>query len=162
MNTLRRFVLSLPALALLALVLALPSHAATTGTPNNLGTGPAPVTAPPTGLVPPALDPRVKFSAIWSCDLAAPAEVQGYHVVCAGGTFLDFYSADCCLPFDHWELKGKNWDDDPNTAVTTAPGPANVFGVPGRVYTYGANPLDAYIECTYIHGINVFPASSPW
>jgi hypothetical protein len=82
-------------------------------------------------------------------------------VVCPGGTFLDFYVSDGFIPGDHWELKGKIWDLAPNTAVTTSPGPVIAYSVPGRVYTYGGpGPLDAYIECTYIHGINNFGASS--
>jgi len=109
----------------------------------------------------PTLDPAVKFVEVWSCDLFGPAEVQGYRLVCPNGTFLDFYISDGFIKGDHWELKGKNWDSFPNSAVTTAPGPVILFGQPGRVYTYGGpSPLDAYVECTYIHGINIFPASS--
>jgi hypothetical protein len=153
MKRTRRFDLSLLALSLLAL--ALPVAAASQS--NSYATTPAII--PPQPPVP-IFDPKVRFVQGWTCDLSTPADVQGYHVVCPAGTFLDFYISDCCIPNDHWELKGKNWDDDPNSAVTTAPGPVVQYGVPGRIYTYGANPLSAYIECTYIHGINVFPASS--
>jgi hypothetical protein len=49
--------------------------------------------------------------------------------------------------------------------VATSPGGANVFGTPLRGYNYGGTPqnpggLAAYLECTYLHGVNVFPAGS--
>jgi hypothetical protein len=148
--------LALLACALLALALAAPSSA-TTG-PNSVSSAVGPISPIPGPL--PTFDPKVRFVQGWTCDLNGPAEVQGYRVVCPAGTFLDFYVSDAAMPGDHWELKGKNWDDAPNTAVTTSPGPVVQYGVPGRVYTYGANPLDTYVECTYIHGINAFPANS--
>ncbi|HSS78366.1 MAG TPA: hypothetical protein VLV54_16680 [Thermoanaerobaculia bacterium] len=111
---------------------------------------------------PPPLDPRVIWKDQWVCRAAGPAEVVGFRVQCAAATFLDFHIADCCIPGDHWQLKGKAWDTNPNTAVTTAPGPANLFGVPGRVYNYiaGGGGLDTYVECSYLHGVNVFLADS--
>jgi len=103
-------------------------------------------------------------SAIWSttqiCTFGFPAEVQGYRVTCSGATFLDVRVSDCCIPGDHWQAKVKAWDAFPNTAVTTSPGPVILFGVPGRVYNNGSQPLRAYVECTYLHGVNVFAASS--
>ena len=49
--------------------------------------------------------------------------------------------------------------------MTTSPGPAGVFGVPARVYNYGGTPenprnLHAYLECTYLHGVDIFGAGS--
>jgi hypothetical protein len=112
-----------------------------------------------------ALDPRAAWKEDWICRSAGPAEVQGFRVQCTNASFLDFHIADCCLPGDHWQLKGKAWDVNPNTGVTTSPGPANAYGVAGRVYNYGGtgwNPgvLDAYVECTYLNGVNVFLADS--
>jgi hypothetical protein len=117
-------------------------------------------------LFPPlTLDPKAAWKDQWLCRSAGPAEVTGFQVVCTNATFLDFHIADCCLPGDHWQLKGKAWDVNPNTGVTTAPGPANVFGVAGRIYNYGGtgfNPggLNAYVECSYLNGVNVFLADS--
>jgi len=50
-------------------------------------------------------------------------------------------------------------------AWPTAPGPVPVFSVPGRAYNYGGTPnnpggLDAYVECSYLNGVNVFLADS--
>jgi hypothetical protein len=117
---------------------------------------------PPTGFPFPgtALDARIVWKDNWICRAFGPAEVTGFHVVCGASTFLDFHVADCCIPGDHWQLKGKAWDTRPNTGVTTAPGPVPVFSVPGRVYNYVAGGLDAYVECSYQHGVNVFPADS--
>lgn len=99
------------------------------------------------------------------CSAETPADVAGYRVVCPQASFLDFQIADCCVPGDHWQLKGKAWDLYPNTAVTTSPGPDSVYGLPARVYNYGgttSNPkgLDVYLECTYLHGVNLFSAGS--
>lgn len=107
----------------------------------------------------------VRYEEKALCTLNGPQEVQGFHVVCAGATYLDFAIADCCIPGDHWQLKGKAWDVNPNTAVTTAPGGQDILGVVGRVYNYAGTPnnpggLDAYIECSYLNGVNVFPAAS--
>jgi hypothetical protein len=99
------------------------------------------------------------------CLFERPSQVQRYFVLCAEATELDVDIADCCVPGDHWEAKVKSWDEKPNTAVTTSPGPADVPGVPARVYTYEGPPenpgeLRAAIECTYLHGVNLFPAES--
>jgi hypothetical protein len=112
-----------------------------------------------------ALDPKVIWRDQWLCRSGGPAEVTGFRVVCTNASFLDFHIADCCLPGDHWQLKGKDWDRNPNTGVTTSPGPANAYSVPGRVYNYGGtgfNPggLNAYVECSYLTGVNVFLADS--
>ena len=116
-------------------------------------------------IAPPPLDPRVIWQQTWICRSGGPAEVQGFQVVCNGATFLDFHIADCCIPGDHWQLKGKVWDTHPNTAVTTSPGPANAWGVPGRAYNNGGtifNPgnLNSYVQCTMNDGVNVFLADS--
>jgi len=145
-------------LVLVGVVAAAPAHAAVAPQNGRTVTTSASQTPPPGPL--PVFDPKTQFIQGWTCDLFGPAEVQGYRVVCPNANFLDFYVSDGFIPGDHWELKGKNWDLAPNTGVTTAPGPVVAYSVPGRVWTYGANPLDAYVECTYIHGINVFPASS--
>ncbi len=154
--------LSLTLTLALAAALTAGAHAATVGT----GATP-PNTIPPTGAKP---TPRsvavdVKYEEKTSCDIAGPEEVVGYHVVCAGASYLDFTVADCCIPGDHWQLKGKAWDGNPNTAVTTSPGGQDVLGVPARIYNYGGtatNPggLDAYVECSYLSGVNSFGASS--
>jgi hypothetical protein len=103
------------------------------------------------------------------CQANSPAEVTGYHVVCNNATYLDFQTSDCCLASDHWQLKGKSWDKEPNSAVTTSPDLPSPFttlyGLPARIYNYGgtvAMPrrLDAYVECSYLNGVNVFPAGS--
>jgi hypothetical protein len=96
-----------------------------------------------------------------SCFFDRPSQVQRYFVLCQKATELDVDIADCCVPGDHWEAKVKIWDEKPNTAVTTSPGPADVPGVPARVYTYEGPPenpgeLRAAIECTYLHGTNLF------
>jgi hypothetical protein len=110
-------------------------------------------------------DPAWQWKEGWSCDLFGPAEVQGYRLQCFSGTFVDFFVSDGFIPGDHWELKGKNWDAAPNTAVTTSDGGVVSYSRAGRVYNYGGtstNPknLDTYVECTYLHGVDVFPASS--
>ena len=113
----------------------------------------------------PTLDPKAEWKDAWICRSAGPAEVVGFRVQCVNATFLDFHIADCCIPGDHWQLKGKAWDANPNTGVTTAPGPAGLYSVAGRAHNYGgtaANPggLDAYVECSYLNGVNVFLADS--
>lgn len=112
---------------------------------------------------------EIDEKAIWIanplCNLNRPSEVQGYDIRCTGASFLDAAIADCCIPGDHFQLKLKNWDIAPNTGVTTSPGPANLFGLRTRVYNYGGTPqnprnLHAYLECTYLHGVDVFGAGS--
>lgn len=99
-----------------------------------------------------------------NCSISRPSQILRYYVTCSNATQLDFSIADCCISGDHWQLKGKIWDANPNSAVTTAPGPAGAFGIPARVYTYGGTAFDrtlrALVECTYLHGVNVFPAGS--
>jgi hypothetical protein len=117
----------------------------------------------------PPVAEEVDEKAIWRtqviCTLGHAAEVQGYRIVCSNASFLDARVADCCIPGDHWQFKLRSYDTAPNTSVTTAPGPANVFGTTARVYNYGGTPqnprgLIAYGECTYPHsGVNVFPAA---
>ncbi len=108
---------------------------------------------------------RSAFKKRVDCLIRGPAEVQGYRVQCPQATHLDFAITDCAIPGDHWSLKGKNWDSAPNTAVTTSPGPVYEYGVFGRVYNYGGTPenpknVDAYLQCSYLHGVDVFPALS--
>jgi len=161
MKRTHQFSLCLAVLVLMVLGAAMPSAGAAGNSRFTTGTaGPSPSASQVTPPAPlPPFDPKTQFVDGWTCDIFGPAEVQGYRVVCPGGSFLDFFMSDGFIPGDHWELKGKNWDLFPNSAVTTSPGPVIQYGVPGRVYTYGANPLDAYIECSYIHGVNIFPAS---
>jgi hypothetical protein len=154
-----RAVRAVPVLLALALLPALPAGAQVSKGNNTSG----PTEVKPTPRPPSAA--TVKYEEKAFCNLNGPQEVQGYHLVCTGATFLDFSIADCCLPGDHWQLKGKAWDVNPNTAVTTAPGGQDVLGVVGRIYNYGGtgnNPggLDAYVECSYLNGVNVFPAGS--
>jgi len=103
---------------------------------------------------------KIKWRAGTTCSVGGPAEVENYHVTCRGATYLNFYVADCCVPGDHWQLKGKNWNNAPNTAVTTSPGPSNMYSVPGRVYSYGSSEINAWIECSYLHGVNMFWAGA--
>lgn len=117
----------------------------------------------------PPLAQEIDAKAIWrqsmDCTLFRPSEVQGYDIRCTNAGFLDARIADCCIAGDHFQVKVKNWDRAPNTAVTTSPGPAGAFGVPARVYNYGGTPqnpgnLHAYVQCTYLHGVDVFGAGS--
>jgi len=96
------------------------------------------------------------------CNIYAPGEVVNFHITCSsGGTYIYFQIADCCIPGDHWQLKGKNWDIFPQTAVTTSPGGNFAYSAPGRVYTYsGSGRINALVECSYLHGVNVFGAGS--
>lgn len=104
-----------------------------------------------------------------SCVANTPADVTGYRVECNNASYLDFQISDCCIASDHWQLKGKSWDKYPNTAVTTSPDlPSSVgilYGLPARIYNYGGTAaaprrLDAYVECSYLDGVNVFAAGS--
>ncbi len=111
------------------------------------------------------LDEKTRFKKVAPCTLNGPAEVQGFRVQCQNATYLDFRISDGFIPGDHWSLKGKNWDKAPNTAVTTSPGKVIQYGVPARVYNYGGTPqnpgnLDAYVQCSYLHGVDIFGASS--
>lgn len=111
------------------------------------------------------LFPRARWRETVTCNLDRPSEVQRFAVQCTGATRLDAQVADCCMDGDHWETKVKAWDRAPNTAVTTSPGAANLFGVSTRVYNYGGTPqspghISALVDCSYIHGIDVFPAGS--
>jgi len=101
-----------------------------------------------------------------NCLANSPADVIGYRVQCSNASYLDFQISDCCIPNDHWQLKGKSWDVYPNTAVTTSPNPpagaSLLYGLPARIYNYGGTSwaprgLDAYVECSYLNGVNVFP-----
>ncbi|KFE64272.1 hypothetical protein [Hyalangium minutum] len=96
-----------------------------------------------------------------TCELSWPGQVRRFRVTCSDTSKIDVKVADCCIPGDHWQVTVRQWDSRPNTAVTTAPGGAGSFGVPGRVYTYNSSTnVDALIECSYPHGINVFPAEA--
>ncbi len=108
---------------------------------------------------------HVGFKKQVYCGLNSPAEVQGYRVQCKSASYIDFSISDCCIPGDHWQLKGKNWDSAPNTAVTTSPGPVIRFGTPARVYNYGGTPqnpknMDTYLQCSMLHGVDVFGAGA--
>lgn len=95
------------------------------------------------------------------CQLQEPSQVQRFRITCTNTSKIDVKVADCCIPGDHWQVKVKQWDSRPNTAVTTAPGGDRNFGVAARVYTYSSSEnVDALIECSYPHGVNVFPAGS--
>ncbi|HEX5761187.1 MAG TPA: hypothetical protein VF121_18530 [Thermoanaerobaculia bacterium] len=113
----------------------------------------------------PPLDPKATWKDARFCTLGGPAEVQGYRIQCNNASFLDSHIADGFIPGDHWELKSKNWDKAPNTAVTTSPGANLQWSVAGRVYNYGGtlqhpNHIDTYVECTYLHGVDVWGAAS--
>lgn len=149
-------------LALLALItVAAASPAAAQDESANVSRSPEDVASFPAA--------EVDDKAIWVhrdfCTLFRPSEVQGYDVRCTGATFLDAAVADGFIAGDHFQFKVKNWDRAPNTGVTTSPGPANLFGLRTRVYNYGGTPqnplnLHAYVECTYLHGVDVFGASA--
>ncbi len=116
---------------------------------------------------PPATDvaPDTRFQQVLFCTLDRPSEVQRYNVQCTNARRVDVQIADCCIPGDHWEAKSKAWDAAPNTAVTTSPGAQNVFGLRSRVYNYGGTPqnlrnINVEVDCSYIHGVNVFGAGS--
>ncbi len=99
-----------------------------------------------------------------ACDLSRPSQIQRYFVVCTPGTTqIEVAIADCCIPGDHWQVKVKAWDASPNTAVQTAP-PNNVFSPPAQVLNYGGTAhnrdLEALVECSYIDGVDVWPAGS--
>ena len=129
---------------------------------------PAPATRPNTpsddersrAFAAPVPPQQTKLSLV--CTLQRPSQVQRFFIQCAPGTAqLDVAVADCCIPGDHWQVKVKSWDAAPKTAGATAPGPGPVFGVPARVFNYGGpHELRALIECSYLHGINVFPAGA--
>lgn len=111
------------------------------------------------------LDEKTRFKKVVPCSLNGPAEIQGFRVQCQSATYLDFRISDGFIPGDHWSLKGKNWDKAPNTAVTTSPGKVIQYGVPARIYNYGGTPqnpgnLDAYVQCSYLHGVDIFGAGS--
>lgn len=94
------------------------------------------------------------------CTLQRPGQVQRFAVTCpAPATTLDAFISDGFIPGDHWQLKVKIWDNNPNTAVTTSPGPVIAFSTSARTYTYGTT-VNALAECSYLHGVNIFPASS--
>jgi hypothetical protein len=96
-----------------------------------------------------------------SCVVDRPGQVRRFAVTCTGTKQIDVKAADCCLPGDHWQMKVKSWDFKPNTGVATTPGGAGVFSVPARVFTYSsARDMNALIECSYLHGVNVFPAET--
>jgi len=99
-----------------------------------------------------------------TCQINRPSQVDRFFIVCASGTTqIDVAIADCCIPGDHWQVKAKAWDEKPNTAVQTAP-PNNAFSPPARVVNYGGtssnHDLKALIECSYLNGVDVFPAGS--
>jgi len=110
-------------------------------------------------------DVKVGFKRQVYCVLGGPAQVQGYRVQCRNASYIDFSIADCCIPGDHWQLKAKNWDRAPNTAVTTSPGAVLNFSTPARTYNYGGTPnnrgnMDTFLECTMLHGVDVFAAGA--
>lgn len=114
-----------------------------------------------------APSPRVSGSGVirTDCTLDNPGVVQRLRVQCTGTRALDVRVADCCIPGDHFQVKVKAFDQRPNIAIATSPGPDSAFGAPARVYSYGGAPespgaLDAIVECSYLHGVNVFPANA--
>lgn len=108
-------------------------------------------------LMPPGKQQKVRFT----CELDNPNQIQRYRVTCDNSTFLDVTVEDCCIPGDHFEAKAKAWDTKPNTAVTTSPDDL-APSVGARVYNYigGGDDLTAEVDCSYLHGVNVFPAGA--
>ncbi|PTL76527.1 hypothetical protein [Vitiosangium sp. GDMCC 1.1324] len=97
----------------------------------------------------------------FSCILERPGQVRRFAVTCSGTKQIDVKAADCCIPGDHWQVKVKSWDFKPNTAVATTPGSDGDFSVPARVFTYSSSRnMNALVECSYLHGVNVFPAQT--
>ena len=108
---------------------------------------------------------KIGFKQQVYCSINGPAEVQGYRVQCKDASYIDFSIADCCISGDHWQLKAKNWDSAPNTAVTNSPGKAGAFSNAARTYNYGGTPqnpgnMDTYLQCSMLHGVDVFGAGS--
>lgn len=148
-------------IALACLALALPASAQNEPKADDVIPSPPPDTC--------SAESRALSAASWKtqviCSVQGPASVQGYRVRCNNASFLDYQIADCCVAGDHWQLKGKNWDTHPQTAVTTSPGGANAFGLPARLYNFGGTPqnpgnIDAYLECSYLHGVDLFGAGA--
>lgn len=108
-------------------------------------------------VMPPDKQQMVRFT----CALQNPNQVQRYRVTCTDSTFLDVSVEDCCIPGDHFEAKTKVWDTRPNTAVTTSPDNLDPSAV-ATVYNYiaGGGDLTAEVDCSYLHGVNVFPAGA--
>ena len=140
---------------------------------SALAASSAPAAAQQSNLPTPAEHEKVKAALVLpagqrvlhlTCELARPSQIQRYFIDCTPGTTqIDVAVADCCIPGDHWQVKAKAWDAAPNTAVETAP-PNNVFSPPGRVLNYGGtshnHDLKALVECSYLNGVDVFPAGA--
>lgn len=96
-----------------------------------------------------------------SCILDWPGEVRRFVVTCPSTPHIDVKLADCCEAGDHWQVMAKVWDSKPNVALATASGANGDFSMPARVFTYVNNmELKALVECSYLHGINEFPAEA--
>jgi len=101
----------------------------------------------------------------FTCVLNAPYEVQRYAIACDSAKYVDVTVADCCISGDIWKATVKSWDQKPNTSSTISPDLANEKSNPARVYNYGGtenapDKLTALLECSYNHGVNVFPAGA--
>src|ERR1044072_3059461 len=114
-----------------------------------------------------ALPIVAKWREEQTCVLNGPAEIVGFRVQCTGASLLHFQVFDCCIPHDHCQPRRRSWNKPPRRAV--APPPALVggvlYGLPARIYNYGGTPenpkaLDAYVECSYLNGVNLFAAGS--
>jgi hypothetical protein len=100
-------------------------------------------------------------SLFLSCLIDRPGQVRRFAIHCDNTRQIDVKVADCCIPGDHWQVKVKSWDFKPNTAVATAPGSVDVFSAPARVFSYSSGrDLRALVECSYLHGVNNFPAEA--
>jgi hypothetical protein len=104
-----------------------------------------------------------KFSLVGTqffltCILDRPSQVQRFGVRCLSTPHLDAKIADCCLAGDHWKVRVRAWDPQPNEAVATSSGQEGDFSMPARVFTYSTSwDMYAVIECSYQHGTSVFP-----
>ncbi|HEX5745959.1 MAG TPA: hypothetical protein VFZ09_06930 [Archangium sp.] len=96
-----------------------------------------------------------------SCMLDFPSQVRRFAVTCPGTRHIDVKLADCCDAGDHWQVTVRSWDPKPNVAVASASGANGEFSMPARVFTYHrTRDMNALIECSYLHGRNLFPAEA--
>jgi len=119
-------------------------------------------------------DTSCASSWLWqTCTLQRPGQVQRFSVSCPyfydlRNPKLHVWISDAAIPGDHWEARVKAWDANPNVSVTTSPGGVPEFGTSAVVYNYEDPPsypgfpalLYAEVDCRYLHGVNIFPASA--
>ncbi|HZH12876.1 MAG TPA: hypothetical protein VE057_00790 [Archangium sp.] len=96
-----------------------------------------------------------------TCMLDFPGEVKRFAVTCPTTRYIDVKLADCCNAGDHWQVTVKSWDPKPTLAIASSSGANGDFSMPARVYTYSSTrDMTALVECSYLHGLNFFPAEA--